>query len=174
MESCEVEELKSKLLKIKEIFKENNVTWMIFAGTAAYCYGSKRKITDIDILVRSIDLEKAKNALKNIKGIDIIADLKIVKNGKTYFFSMDNEMIKRIKYRKIFDVEVPLIPVEDNIILKAILQRNEKEGKHDIEDIENMIKNERIDFEYLKERIRKYQVEEIVLHVLERFGIKLS
>lgn len=167
------ENLKTRLIKIKEVFKEINIPWMIFAGTAAYCYGSERKITDIDILVRSTDLEKAKNYLKNIKGIDIVADLKIVKNNKTYLFSMDNEMIKRIKYRKLFDIEVPLIPVEDNIILKAVLQRGEKEGKHDIKDIKNMIENEVIDFKYLKERIKKYQVEEIVLPVLERLGIKL-
>ncbi|MEM1574861.1 MAG: nucleotidyltransferase [Nitrososphaerota archaeon] len=147
---------------------------MIFAGTAAYCYGSKRKITDIDILVRNIDLEKAKNVLKNIKGIDIVANLRIIKNNKIYLFSIDNEMIERIKYKKLFDIEVPLIPVEDNIILKAMLQRSEKEGKHDIEDIKNMIKNEIIDFKYLKERIKKYQVEEIVLPILEKIGIKLS
>jgi predicted nucleotidyltransferase len=83
-------------------------------------------------------------------------------------------MMERIKYRKLFDIEVPLIPVEDNIILKAILQRSEKEGKHDIEDIKSMIKNEEIDFKYLKERIKKYQVEEIVLPILEKLGIKLS
>jgi predicted nucleotidyltransferase len=64
--------------------------------------------------------------------------------------------------------------VEDNIILKAILQRSEKEGKHDMEDIKSMIKNEEIDFKYLKERIKKYQVEEIVLPILEKLGIKLS
>jgi hypothetical protein len=174
MESYEAKNIRSKLIQIKDIFREINIPWMIFAGVAAYCYGSKRKITDIDILVRDIDFEKAKSALKNIKGIDITADLKIVKNDKTYLFSMDNEMIERIKYRKLFDIEVPLIPVEDNIILKAILQRSEKEGKHDMEDIKSMIKNEEIDFEYLKEKIKKYQVEEIVLPVLEKLGIKLS
>jgi hypothetical protein len=35
-----------------------------------------------------------------------------------------------------------------------------------------MIKNEEVKFEYLKEK--KYQVEEIVLPVLEKLGIKLS
>ncbi len=174
MESYEARNIRSKLIQIKDIFREIDIPWMIFAGVAAYCYGSKREITDIDILVKDIDFEKAKNAFKNIKGIDIISDLKIVKNNRTYYFSMDNEMIKRIKYRKLFDIEVPLIPVEDNIILKAILQRSEKEGKHDIEDIKSMIKNEEIDFEYLKERIKKYQVEKIVLPVLEKLGTKLS
>jgi hypothetical protein len=174
MESYEAKNIRSKLIQIKDIFREINIPWMIFAGVAAYCYGSKRKITDIDILVRDIDFEKAKNAFKNIKGIDIIADLKIVKNNRTYSFSIDNEMMERIKYRKLFDIEVPLIPVEDNIILKAILQRSEKEGKHDMEDIKSMIKNEEIDFKYLKERIKKYQVEEIVLPILEKLGIKLS
>jgi hypothetical protein len=37
-----------------------------------------------------------------------------------------------------------------------------------------MIKNEEVNFEYLKEKIKKYQVEEIVLPVLEKLGIKLS
>ncbi|MEM3062388.1 MAG: MazG-related protein, partial [Nitrososphaerota archaeon] len=61
MKNYELEDIKSKLLQIKEILKETNIPWVIFAGIAAYCYGSKRKITDIDILVRSVDLEKAKN-----------------------------------------------------------------------------------------------------------------
>lgn len=167
-------DIKFKLFQIVEIFKKINIPWAIFAGTAAYCYGSKRGITDIDILVKNTDFDIAKNSLRNIEGIDIVADLKIVKNGKNYFFSMDDEMIERIKYRKLFDVEVPLIPVEDNIILKAILQRSEKEGKHDIEDIKNMIKNERIDFKYLRKRIEKYHAKEIVLPILEKLEIKLS
>jgi hypothetical protein len=31
-----------------------------FGGASAYCYGSLRKVTDIDILIKGVDLENVK------------------------------------------------------------------------------------------------------------------
>jgi len=75
-------EVKSKLVKM-------NVRWVIFAGAAAYCYGNKRKVTDIDVLVEAENLEKARNALKNAESLDIVADLKIRTDQGICFFFMD-------------------------------------------------------------------------------------
>lgn len=74
------------LRKVKDKLKEADVHWAVFAGAAAHCYGSKRKVTDIDILVKSSDFEKAKAVLKNIPKVDVVADLEIVIDGKTYLF----------------------------------------------------------------------------------------
>ncbi|MEM3699786.1 MAG: hypothetical protein QXL57_02820 [Candidatus Bathyarchaeia archaeon] len=68
-------------------------------------------------------------------------------------------------------MEVPLIPVEDNIIFKAILQRTEKQDKHDIEDIRCMTKNEKVDVEYLRKMVSKYHDEKRVEPLLVRLGI---
>jgi len=77
----------------------------------------------------------------------------------------------RIQQRRLFAVEIPVIPVEDNIIFKAILQRTEKQGKHDIEDIRHMIKNENADLKYLKRRTRKYHAEKRVKPLLKLLKI---
>ena len=159
------------LRKVKETLEKTDVCWAVFAGAAAHCYGSKRKVTDIDILVKGADLKKAQAVLRDIEGVDVVADFEINVEGETCLFFMDDEMIEKIQRRILSDVEVPVIPVEDNIAFKAILQRTQKQGKHDIEDVQCMIKNEKIDLEYLKKRIRKYRAENRVKPLLKLFGI---
>jgi predicted nucleotidyltransferase len=145
----------------------SSVSWVVFAGAAAYCYGSKRRITDVDILVKRVDLEKAKMALSNIVGVDIVADLRIkTEHGICYFF-MDDEMMERVRWIRFLGVTVPVIPVEDNIVFKAILQRGKDKGKYDVEDIQYMITNEKVDLDYLKKRIRKYDAEKRVEPLLK-------
>lgn len=90
---------------------------------------------------------------------------------ETCLFFMDEEMVENIQRRKLFDVEVPVVPVEDNVIFKAILQRGENQGKHDIEDIEHMAANERIDLEYLEKRIHQYHAAKRVKPLLRSLGI---
>ena len=147
------------------------VHWVVFAGAAAYCYGSKRKVTDVDILVEGEDLEKVKAVLADVEGVDVVADLKMNVDGETCLFFMDEEMVENIQRRRLFDVEVPVIPVEDNVIFKAILQRGENQGKHGIEDIQRMVSNERIDLEYLEKRIQKYHAGKRVKPLLKSLGI---
>jgi len=141
-----------KLLVVKEKLDNAGVPWAIFAGAATRCYGSRREITDIDILVKREDLEKAKAALQDVdaKGFDIVA---------TPRFHLDDEMIERTNWKKIFGVVVPVTPVEDNIVFKAILRRGADQGKHDVEDAELMIRNEHLDLEYLWKRARRWRAE---------------
>lgn len=155
-----------KLSAVKERLIKAGVRWVVFAGAAACCYGSKRGVTDIDILVGHMDLEKAEAVLEGMEGIDVVADLEIRTSQGTCRFFMDDEMIKRTRWKWLFEVRVPIIPVEDNIVFKAILQRGEDQGKHDTEDIKQMIKNEKIDLEYLENRIRKCQAERRVKPLL--------
>lgn len=60
---------------------------VVFAGAAAYCYGSKRKITDIDVPVSGVDLEKAKAVLRDVEGVDVVAYLKINVDWESCRFS---------------------------------------------------------------------------------------
>ena len=143
---------RSNLEAAKEKLEKAGIPWVVFAGAAAHCYGSTREITDIDILVRLEDLEKAKAVLTSIgsEAFDVVAFPD---------FFLDDDMINRTKQRKLLGVTVPVIPVEDNIILKARLERGKDQGKHDVEDIQVMIKNEPIDLEYLKKRIQRWKAE---------------
>lgn len=165
----ETETSRFKLSAIKDRLNQADIRWAIFAGAAAFCYGSKRQVTDVDVLVRCEDLQKAKAALRDvdIEGFDVVCGFEIKTDQGTYPFFLDDEMIERIKWRKLFGVSVPVISVEDNIVLKAILQRGESQGKYDIEDIWSMIKSEKIDLEYLKRRIRKCQAGNRVKFLLQ-------
>jgi hypothetical protein len=159
----------SKLLAIKSRFQQAGVDWVIFAGAAASCYGSKRGITDIDVLVRCDDLGKARTALKDVDllGCDIGCGAEIRTAQGVCLFFLDDEMIERARWRQLFGVVVPVMSVEDNVILKAILQRGEDEGKHDIEDIKSMIAHERIDSQYLEQRIEKCKAGKRVKQLLK-------
>jgi hypothetical protein len=165
------EAIRLKFSVVKDKLVEANVRWAVFAGAAARCYGSKRKVTDIDILVSARDLEKAKAVLRDVEGFDVVADMEIKTDKGICRFFMDDEMIERIQQKQLFDMTVPVIPVEDNIIFKAILQRGEDQGKHDVEDIQYMTRKEKIDLEYLEMRIRKYGVEKRVKPLLKSLGI---
>ena len=103
-----------------------------------------------------------------VEGVDVVADLKINVDGETCLFFTDEEKIQR---RRLFDVEVPVVPVEDNIVFKAILQRTEKQGKHDIEDIQHTVANEKVDSECFGKKIRKYRAEKRVNPLLKFLGI---
>lgn len=101
------EALGFKLRIVKDRFEGAGVGWVVFAGAAAYCYGSKRKVTDIDVLVKGVNLEKAKAVLRDIEDVDVVADLKINVDGKTCLFFMDEEMEEKIQRRRLFNVEIP-------------------------------------------------------------------
>ncbi len=165
------EALRTRLEMIKDRLAEADVRWVVFAGAAASCYGSNRKITDVDILVRSEDLDRARNVLGNVEGFDVGAGSEIpTPEGNCRFF-LDDEMIERASWRRLFGVWVPIIAVEDNIVFKAIVQRGEDEGKHDVEDIRNMAANENVDLKYLEKRIRNCRAERRVEPLLKRLGI---
>lgn len=68
-------------------------------------------------------------------------------------------------------MEIPVTPVEDNVIFKAILQRTENQGNHDIEDIRCMIKRVKVDLKYLRKRNRKYHPENRVKPLLKTLRI---
>jgi predicted nucleotidyltransferase len=161
----------SKLHVVVDRLSKAGVRWVVFAGAAVYCYGSDREVTDIDVLVEDEHLEKVKAVLADVEDVDVVADLKIQVAGETCLFFMDEEMVENIKRRKLFDVEIPVVPVEDNVIFKAILQRGENEGKHDVEDIEHMASHERMDLEYLEKRIQKYHAGKRVKPLLRSLGI---
>lgn len=163
--------IRASLHKIKELLEPAQIPWAVFSGVAAYLYGSKRKITDVDILVRKQDLERTKKILRLLRNIDVIADLVIPTEKGEYHFFMDEEMIKKLKWKRLLGLAVPVIPVEDNIIFKALLQRQEKNGKQDITDIQNMINEANLDLKYLKKRIETYRAEKRVYPLLKSFGI---
>ncbi len=83
-------------------------------------------------------------------------------------------MAERIKLKPLLSVNVPVVPVEDNILFKAILQRGGAENKFDVEDIRDRVNHEKIDTAYLKRRMKKYEAEERALPLLKELGVFCS
>jgi len=135
----------------------HKVDWVVFAGAAAAVYGSGRPITDVDVLVPADQGERVarifhlvdpirtdEGCLVSIElpGVDIVAGLGL--------FDVDEEMLSRAGRHEIGGVHVPVIPVEDNVLLKAMMGRGADKGKHDWEDVEAMLAHSpEFDWDYL-------------------------
>ncbi len=136
------------------------IEWAVFAGVAAAAYGATRPLTDVDILLPAAERERALALFPEatvvdydggslaqllLPGIDILAGLALM--------DLDEKMAERLTHYEVAGVTVPVIPPEDNILLKAMWGRGADEGKHDWEDVGAMMAHlETIDWEYLRWR----------------------
>jgi hypothetical protein len=137
----------------------SGVAWAVFAGAAAAVYGASRPLTDVDILVPAAEGERVaalfpeaqvKRSGRGVQGVllpgfDVLAGLTLM--------DLDAQMAARLTRHQITRVSVPVIPPEDNILLKAMWGRGEEEGKHDWEDVVAMMAHlPSLDWEYLRWR----------------------
>ncbi len=147
------------LEEVARRFDDAGLTWAVFAGAAAIVYGAKRPLTDVDILVpaaergRVMDLFPAAELILydkgslvlSLPGFDIVAGLTLM--------DLDAPMAARLTRHEIAGVSVPIVPPEDNILLKAMWGRGPEAGKHDWEDVQAMIASlPELDWEYLRWR----------------------
>jgi hypothetical protein len=146
------------------------VVWMVFAGAAAAVYGADRPVTDLDILVSAADGERVAalfpegNVRRDGDGtviaismastvmldFDILAGLSHHTPDLSYKIDLDDKMAARRTYREVGAMTVPVIPREDNILLKAIWRRGPDQGKHDWQDVQAMLAHApALDWDYL-------------------------
>ncbi|MBC7249685.1 MAG: nucleotidyltransferase family protein [Anaerolineae bacterium] len=144
------------------------VLWAVFAGAAAAVYGASRSLTDVDILIPAAEGERAAALFPEaqihrgedgcvrmiqLSGFDLVAGLVMRDAEGIYTVDLDTQMAARLTRHEIAGVTVPVIPPEDNILLKAIWGRGLEEGKHDWEDVEAMMAHlPTLDWEYLRWR----------------------
>jgi hypothetical protein len=152
-----------KLLPLPEIARRLDgagIAWAVFAGAAATVYGVTRPITDVDILIPAAEGARAAalfpeaqvirledGAVWGLKlpGADLVAGLTTA--------DLDAPMAARLTRHEIAGVSVPIIPPEDNILIKALWDRGPQEGKHDWEDVVAMMTYlPTLDWDYLRWR----------------------
>lgn len=151
------------------------ITWAVFAGAAAGVYGADRPLTDVDILVPAAQGDRLTELFPDaelvltqhgllhlaLPGVDLLAGLGTV--------NLDSQMAARVTRHEVGGIQVPVIPPEDNILLKAIWGRGPEQGKHDWEDVEAMMAYvPSLDWEYLRWRSDRLDRPELVQEVMER------
>ena len=164
------------LEKVAQRLDGAKITWAVFAGAAAAAYGVTRPLTDTDILVpvalatqtaalfpQAQVKRREDGSVEWIKlpGFDIMPGLTNL--------NLDAEMAARLTQHRLSGVTVPIIPPEDNILLKALLGRGPEVGKHDWEDVEGMMAHlPSLDWDYLRWRADTSIPRERRGHVMER------
>jgi len=192
--------LQKKFKKTIEILVKSipgDIKWGLSNGTAAFFYGSERKPTDIDIFTDTNGIQEITKALNEFlyeplkrkgKGVfelyvvkfrinqievEVYSDLLIKIDGKVYRKLMDDEFSNKIRKIKINSLEIPILSPEDIVASKALTQRGKEVGKHDIDDIKAILKNQKIDWKYLEERAKRMGGYDRVFGLLRYLGYQV-
>jgi hypothetical protein len=166
----------SSLEEVAQRLDRAGITWAVFAGAAAAAYGATCPVTDVDILIPASEGEQVAALFPEahvtrqedgsiigiqLPGFDILAGL--------ITMDLDVQMAARLTRHEIAGVTVPVIPPEDNILLKAIWGRGSEQGKHDWEDVQAMMAHlPSLDWDYLHWRASACDPQQPVQQALER------
>lgn len=161
-----------------------SLTWMLGGSGCLFILGNERTPDDADLFIPDEQHDEA-DKLFNIKSFTYTSPAGPVRNSnpegdhsiqftshlefnfdKHYEFSI-TELVNQHKIKFEYQgVELFLLPPEDVLLIKALLQRGPQEGKQDVEDIRNFEKIYHLDQQYLKSRIAELGAEARVNHIL--------
>ena len=181
------------LKELLDKLKESGIKYGLYAGSHVSLLTSNRIPTDIDILVSSDSLVKLKNNFKiekttiekvskeiltkgkfmylNDEKIEIVSDLVISIGLKKYLIGLTELVCDNLDFIEVSNTKVQMLPVEDTIIIKAILQRGFEYGKHDIDDIKALLNVVAINTVYLKKRLIEVKADKRVFDLLAELQI---
>ena len=173
------------LAEVAQRLDRAGITWAVFAGAAAVVYGAIHPVTDMDILIPSSEGDRVTALFPEaevkrredgsvlwigVPGFEILAGL--------ITMDLDAQMAARLTRHVIAGVSAPVIPPEDNILLKAIWGRGPEQDKHDWEDVQAMMAHlPALDWDYLHWRASTSGPQERVqesLDCLERLWLWLN
>jgi hypothetical protein len=144
-----------QLISILSELNSTDIKYGLYAGSHVAILTSNRIPTDVDFLVADEDFSKLINLfpLAQVKDSGNTKFLYADKNNKIEFMSFANVDIKDSHYSfRLSDLvwknsdllvgdnfKVRILHEVDTILLKAMLQRGEEVGKHDLEDIKAIL-----------------------------------
>lgn len=178
------------LKKVLKILKKNEIKYGIFAGTCVYILASSREPTDVDILVADEDFNKLsglfhgkvenkreKDANGNFfyldedRDLEFVARLDFIKNDGVYPIRLTHLAWENVYKFRVDETEVVLLNPVDTILEKAIAPRGKEVGKHDLEDIEILVRTLDINKSYLLKRAIEMKAKKQVAGVLKKFNL---
>lgn len=178
------------LVSVLDVLNKNKIKYGIFAGTAVTLFTSGREPTDIDILVADSDFKKLgtvfnglykrkcsasiKSSLfyiNNNSVLEFVSELDFIVDGISYPIRLTSLSGKHANKYKVGGVDVVLLDPVDTIIEKAIAPRGPEVGKHDLEDIDALLKSVKIDRGYYVKRATEMKASEKVKDLLQKYSI---
>ena len=171
---------------VQRLLDANQKKWAICAGCAAHLYGDRRPIQDVDILVAPGPLPDVVKLLQQQqkavqfdgqrilwRGIKFFDDLTVRRAGVTYPFVLDSAMCARLRRQSLLGSMVPVLPPEDVVLHKLLLDRGSDQGKHDRIDAQGIVRRQQLDLDYLRERIQTMRLNGSVDALLTEIGVAL-
>ncbi|MDD2786170.1 MAG: nucleotidyltransferase [Patescibacteria group bacterium] len=160
------------LLTIKKM-NDANIPFAIGGSGCLYLYGNERTPDDVDIFLpddKHDDVDKLfgiksftyKSETENVRNsnpdgnhaVQLTSHLVLNIEGKIYNLSLNENVLQNVTNFEYQGVTVGLLPVEDVLLIKMLLQRDSDVGKHDVEDVQNFLNLQpNIDIKYLESRI---------------------
>ena len=149
-----------KLESTLSILDKNNIQWMIGGSGSLFLLGNKRVPDDVDIFIQDSDHDKVDmlfgiksfqytSATENVRNsnpdndhsMQITSHLAITTNSKKYDLRITDDVVANRIQLPYQERTLWLLPPEDVLLIKALLQRGKDVGKNDIEDITNFMKD---------------------------------
>ena len=150
-----------------DALERGKVPHVFMGGLASAALGRPRWTHDIDIFVKPEDRERVLEVLaaegfrtqqtnpqwlyKALKH-DVLVDVIFLSDGQVV---LDDEMVRRARRADVAGRVVPVIPVEDLIVIKALVFK-ERAPRHWYDALA-LLQREDIDWDYLVERALRYE-----------------
>jgi predicted nucleotidyltransferase len=165
-----------------EKLNEANIPFLIGGSGCLFLLGNERSPDDVDIYLPDDSHDKAdqifetqsftyKSPSEDVRNsnpngdhsMQLTSRLRLNILDKTYDLSLNTHMFNQALPAQFDGLHFQLLPPEDVLLIKALLQRGKDVGKHDIEDIKNFLSIiSDIRRDYLNERIHSLDATERV------------
>jgi hypothetical protein len=174
------------LAVVQRLLDGKQMSWCVFAGAAAHLYGTRRPIQDVDLVVLPGQLPTLVQLLQGSgkavqfdghriiwRGIKVFDDMTVRRDGVSFPLAFDARMQTRLRKLPLLGAPVTVMPPEDVVAHKLLMDRGTALGKCDLVDVEGIIRRQSLDTTYLRERIGLMRAENLLLGRLRELGVEV-
>jgi hypothetical protein len=171
---------------VQRLLDSHQLVWGICAGAAAHLYGNRRPIQDVDVIVMTGKLNEVVQLLQGAqkavqfdgnrilwRGIKVFDDLSVRRAGISYPYYLDETMHNHMRRMSLLGAQVMVLAPEDVLLHKLLLGRGPEENKHDQADAEGIVRRQKLDIDYLRERAQLMRATHILQPKLVALNIEL-
>jgi hypothetical protein len=174
---------------VLDCLEEANIRYGLYAGSHVAVLTNNRPPTDVDFLVHDDDIDKLMDifplATSGESGsasflyvdddhlIEFMGRANVPKENVIYPFRLTDLAVRHLVTYTAKLGTIKIVNPVDTLLLKAILQRGESQGKHDLEDMQAVLARVAIDEEYLRARMKETKSAELTADIWHRFGVQV-